>query len=134
MQRHRQIVANVLVAGTVLLGGAGLAMAEEMKPGEKVCPVCNTAGSDATSYASHAGSTLMRGVANTALGWTELIRQPVQTVQGGGNVLVGIGNGLGYSVKRTAAGVGELLTFWMPKTNDRYTHFANDCPICMGKH
>ena len=100
---------------------------------EQVCQVCSKAGHDDTSYGAKAGTTLTRGAANTLFGWTELIRQPVNEVKAGGNLLTGIAKGLGESLKRTGGGVGEILTFWTPKVKDHYLAFSNDCPVCM-KH
>ena len=94
------------------------------------CPVCAKASDHTTSYPSKAAHTLCRGAANTLFGWTELLREPVDEAKAGGNVLTGIANGLGQSVRRTLAGAGEVLTFWTPKTRSGYLHFADDCPIC----
>jgi putative exosortase-associated protein (TIGR04073 family) len=117
------------VTVAVLLGFAGPVLAEE----GQVCPVCSRASAETASYPSKAGNTLVRGAANTLLGWTELIRQPASEVKGGGNVVVGLGKGVGHTVKRTLAGIGEVLTFWTPKLQGSYVHFANDCPLCVGK-
>jgi putative exosortase-associated protein (TIGR04073 family) len=95
------------------------------------CPICSKASDQSATYSTKAGTTLVRGAANTALGWTELISQPVQEVKSGGNVFVGIGKGVGQTVKRTLSGLGEVLTFWTPKVKDRYIEFATDCPVCM---
>jgi len=78
--------------------------------------------------------TLGRGAVNALLGWTELIHQPAQEAKAGRNVLAGIGKGVGEGVVRTLAGVGEVLTFWTPRVQDRYLRFAEDCPVCMGRH
>ena len=114
----------------VWLWGSVPVQAEEPKA---TCPICGRATDEAANYPSKAGHTLVRGAANTLLGWTELIRQPAQEVKDGGNVLTGIGKGIGQGVKRTLGGVGEILTFWTPKVQHHYVHFANDCPICMGR-
>ena len=127
---------NVRSAAGAVLGIAMLfsaqrpAMAEAAKP---MCPICAKSGTDETAYAAKAGATLVRGAANTLLGWTELIRQPVQETKAGGNVLVGIGKGVGHGVMRTVQGMGEVLTFWTPKVQHNYLHFSKDCPICMGR-
>ena len=112
----------------MLLGVSRPAMAEEAKP---VCPICSKAGDEA-SYAAKAGTTLVRGATNTLLGWTELLRQPAEETKAGGNVLVGIGKGVGQGVVRTVQGLGEVLTFWTPKVDHHYIHFSKDCPVCMG--
>ena len=102
-------------------------------PARAACPICAKASDESASYPAKAGCTLVRGATNTLLGWTELFRQPVNEVKGGGNVVTGVGKGIGQTVKRTLAGVGEVLTFWTPKVQDSYIHFSHDCPICMGK-
>ena len=127
--RGRARLAGVLLGFAVLLGITQPAKAEETK---RICPICAQAGNDSAPYSAKAGTTLVRGAANTLLGWTELIRQPVEETKAGGNVLVGIGKGVGQGVMRTVQGVGEILTFWAPKVHDRYVHFSKDCPVCMG--
>ena len=127
--RARRLV-GVAVGVAVVLGVCQPARAEE----RAVCPVCHQANDDAASYPSKAGNTLVRGTANTLLGWTELIRQPAAEVKSGGNVFTGMAKGVGQGVKRTLGGVGEILTFWTPRMKGSYLHFNQDCPLCAGKH
>ena len=138
MQRSACLIAAI--AGlAALLGSSAPARAgqsvapstQQVKP--TVCPICGRVSDPSASYSTKAGSTLVRGAANAALGWTELISEPAHEVKNGGNVLVGIGKGVGRTLTRTLSGVGEVLTFWTPKVNNRYIEFATDCPICM-KH
>ena len=96
-----------------------------------MCPICHSANKPDAPYAEKAGSTLARGATNTLFGWTELLLQPAAEVNEGGNVLAGVGKGIGNGVKRTALGVGELLTFWAPKGRGGYQPITKDCPICM---
>ena len=98
-----------------------------------MCPICGRANDQNASYPDKAGFTLLRGVTNTAFGWTELLVQPTEEAKNGGNLAVGIGKGIGQAVKRTALGLGELLTFWSPKGKEGYTTLTTDCPICMGR-
>ena len=119
-----------VVVGLVILGAPGRSVSAAE---QKVCPICSKAADENASYPVKAGSVLVRGATNTLLGWTELIRQPVQEAKAGGNVLTGVAHGIGYGVTRTLAGVGEVLTFWTPKTKNGYIHFAKDCPLCEGK-
>ena len=131
MHRHRQRLIMGVALGLFAMGGwPAAARAGEQ---ETLCPICKRASSDTASYPSKAGNTLIRGTANALLGWTEIIRQPAQEVKAGGNVFTGIAKGAGQGVKRTLAGAGEVLTFWTPKVQHRYVHFADDCPVCMGK-
>jgi hypothetical protein len=62
-----------------------------------------------------------------------VIYQPGQAARRGENTVTGIAKGLGSGVTRTLTGAAELLTFWMPKVNNRYLEFATDCPVCMGR-
>lgn len=120
----------VVCAGVLLCGVAAPASAAEAS---KICPICKRANDGSADYGTKAGHTLARGAANTLLGWTEAIQQPAEEAKHGGNVFVGILNGLGRGVQRTAAGVGEVLTFWTPKVGNDYIRTATDCPLCMGK-
>ena len=98
-----------------------------------ICPICGRANQPNADYPTKAGATLTRGLTNTLLGWTELFRRPVEEVKTGGNVVNGMGKGVGYSVQRTLSGLGEVLTFWTPKVQGTYVRFSDDCPVCMGK-
>ncbi len=131
-QRHGRLAVilgfALLAAG--VCGSPGSAMAEE---GTVTCPICSRANEASAAYPTKAVATLGRGAANALLGWTELIRQPAQEAKDGGNVLNGIGKGVGQGLMRTVAGIGEVLTFWTPKVNERYLRFSKDCPVCMGE-
>jgi len=98
-----------------------------------ICPICHRANNPDAPYTEKAGATLVRGATNTAFGWTELLLQPASEVNSGGSLLTGIGKGVGFAVKRTAAGIGELFTFWTPKGKDGYLNLTTDCPVCMKK-
>jgi putative exosortase-associated protein (TIGR04073 family) len=57
-----------------------------------------------------------RGIANTALGWVELPKQIYLTVNEDGvakGIFIGPMKGIGMTVIRTAAGVGEFVTFFV---------------------
>ncbi|MBI4597795.1 MAG: exosortase system-associated protein, TIGR04073 family [Candidatus Omnitrophica bacterium] len=131
----RRIVILPLTLGLAL--GAGIAAAATAdrvpatEPRPAMCPICGRAGNDQAGYPEKAGSTLARGVTNTVFGWTEMLREPADEVKAGGNVVAGIGKGIAHTVTRTLSGLGEVLTFWTPKTNTGYVRFATDCPLCM---
>jgi putative exosortase-associated protein (TIGR04073 family) len=60
---------------------------------------------------------LARGVANIATGWLELPKQVYQTSQEDGvakGATVGPLKGIGMTLVRTVAGVGETITFFIP--------------------
>jgi putative exosortase-associated protein (TIGR04073 family) len=94
-----------------------------------MCPICRRIQKEDVSYEDHASRTLARGALNAGLGWTELIRQPAKEARQGGNPVVGIAKGVGQGIARTFSGIGELLTFWAPKTDTGYIHFSKDCPL-----
>lgn len=122
----------VLISLGVFLGLAGPVRAEEKKP--SVCPICHRANDQAAYYPDRAAHDLARGAMNTVFGWTELLIQPSQEVKTGGNLIAGIGNGVGRAAKRTFLGVGEIFTCWLPKGQRGYLNLSTDCPICMGTH
>ena len=126
---------TLLVMAAVLFGAARptAAHAEENKSGAVpfVCPICHTANNQTAPYAQKAGFTLVRGAANAALGWTELLVQPTAEVKNNGNLLMGLGKGVGFAITRTGAGIGELFTFWVPRSKEGYLSLTKDCPICL---
>lgn len=134
--RRPQLSGRVILGGLLALGAlAGSVSAAPPTPPaddqQKVCPICGRAGDANASYGAKAVSTLGRGATNALLGWTEMIRRPAKDVKAGGNVLTGIAHGVGSGVTRTLAGLGEVLTFWTPKTQQGYVQFSKDCPVCM---
>ena len=132
MQRRRRLAQAVMLSGGLLVCATAPVRAEE----KIVCPICLHADDEHADYHAKAGMTFVRGASNLLFGWTEVIREPAQEAREGRNVrnvVVGMANGVGHGITRTAMGVGELLTFWTPKINNRYVHLAADCPICMGK-
>ena len=95
------------------------------------CPICGRANNPTASYTEKASFTLVRGLSNTAFGWTELLMQPTDEVEHGGNVFVGMGKGLTSAAGRTVAGVGEIFTFWLPQDNKKNKSLIQTCPLCM---
>ncbi len=69
---------------------------------------------DQSTYGDKAVGKLKYGLTNTLLGWTSLFRTPVEEVQAGSNVFVGIGKGLWNGVGQTLGGVVHLVTFPIP--------------------
>ena len=116
------------VGGTILLLLVCGPLSAEERP---VCPICRRADAPNAPYPEQASYTLIRGMANTLLGWTELIRQPAVEVREGHHLVSGLGKGLVHSLTRTGDGAAELLTFWVPRPRTNKPPVAHDCPLCM---
>ena len=70
-------------------------------------------------YLSRAGTKILSGTANIALGWLELPKNlSLWSEKGSINPLVGFAEGLlwgiFHTVARTASGAIDLATFWLP--------------------
>jgi len=65
------------------------------------------------NYAKGAGAKLVRGLSNAALGWVEILRQPVINE----NKWEGVSKGFVYAVGRTGSGVLEAATFFVPQAD-----------------
>jgi hypothetical protein len=64
-----------------------------------------------TGWFNRAVGKLGFGVKNLLLGWTDLFVEPKEAVDGGGNVLAGIGIGLKDAVENTLGGAVHIVTF-----------------------
>ncbi len=116
----KRILQTVVAVGVLSLAATSFAASS--------CPICNGAASN--HYMKKTGSQLVRGVANTALGWTELVNQPAKEMKNGGNLVHGLAKGVGYTVIRTAKGVGEIILSPMPREKTgKYSQIAHDCPL-----
>lgn len=102
-------------------------VAAEEEP--QLCPICRTVNKDSIGYGEKAASALIRGMLNASLGWTDFIRVPAKETKEGGNVFMGIANGLGAGISRTFVGIAEIFTFWTPQVEGEYLHLINDCPL-----
>jgi len=125
MSARRAFVVILLIAGVTAAGQP--VMAAEDQP--RLCPICSKLEGSEATYVEKAGNTFTRGLLNLGLGWTEMIRQPGKAAREGKDVFHGVANGVAFSARRTLRGIGEVLTFWTPKVQDRYIHFSKDCPI-----
>ena len=95
------------------------------------CAICSKTTSD--HWGTKAGSTLIRGVANTGGCWLEMANQPMKEMKSGThNPVIGVLKGVGHTFIRLAQGVGEILTSPLPKAKDG-SQIATDCPTCMWK-
>lgn len=118
----KRIGMMLVVVGFLVGACAGLAAAE--------CAVCDMAASD--SYPTKTGGQLVRGVANTGGCWMELANQPMKEMKEGGNILIGMGKGVGHTCIRLVQGVGEIVTCPMPRAKDgKFTQIAHNCPMDM---
>ncbi len=95
------------------IAGAAVPVGEEISPSSLHCGVCEAA--EAQNFGKSAPGKIGRGLVNVCLGWTNLFAQPIHAGKSGGNVLTGIGKGLGYTVVRTVQGVVEVALFWLPQ-------------------
>ena len=126
----------LFMAFAVTALGLGLSRPIAAAEQRTICPICQRATDNTPDYGTKAGATFVRGATNLLFGWTEVIRQPAEEAREGRTVrtvIVGMADGVGKGIARTAVGIGELLTFWTPKVNSRYVYLATDCPICMGR-
>ena len=105
-------LALLLISLRPGMAGAAAPVGEEINPSSLHCGVCEAAESQ--NFGKSAPGKIGRGLVNIGLGWTNLFAQPVHAGKSGGNVLSGIGKGLGYTVIRTVQGVVELGLFWLP--------------------
>ncbi|HKZ16080.1 MAG TPA: exosortase system-associated protein, TIGR04073 family [Geobacteraceae bacterium] len=73
--------------------------------------------SSAQEVVNAMGTKAGRGLANTATGWLEFPKQIYVTAKEGGAakaIFIGPFKGIGMTIARTLAGVGELATFFVP--------------------
>ena len=74
-----------------------------------------SAWADEVTYSEQVVAKLKYGLTNVLLGWTSLIRTPVDAHQGGENILVGLGRGVWNAVGQTAFGAVHAATFILPQ-------------------
>lgn len=79
-----------------------------------VCAGTLNENTKSTDYGTATGSKLVRGVANTAFGWTELFFRPGKLIAEGDHPVVAVLKGLGNSITRTTVGALEAVTCWIP--------------------
>jgi putative exosortase-associated protein (TIGR04073 family) len=73
--------------------------------------------SSAQEVVNEMGNKAARGLANTTTGWMEFPKQIYVTAKEDGAamaIFIGPLKGIGMTVARTLAGVGELATFFVP--------------------
>jgi len=65
------------------------------------------------TWTSRAQGKLLFGTKNLLLGWTEVLAEPYDAVQRGGNVFTGLGQGLWNGIGQTVGGALHVATFPM---------------------
>lgn len=123
----KRVLGGLLVVGLLGIGVPAFA-GDGSSSASHGCAICEGTKSD--SWGVKTATTLTRGVANTALCWTELAHQPMKEVRNHGNFLVGVGKGIGHTLVRGVKGVAEIITSPLPKAKDG-SQIATDCPVCM---
>ena len=87
---------------------------------------------EAADYPTSAGRKLGRGLANTAFGWTEVLKSQEKISDDHGIVaglLWGTLDGLGNTVKRTGAGIFETVTFPIQTVRDNDPVLGPEFPL-----
>ena len=109
--RSRSFVLGILfVVSFVLVGNVAVYAGAE---GAGKCRLLEKATSD--SYGERAPARLLHGLANAALGWTQIIQEPIHAARGGEkNAAEGLVEGIGMALYYTANGVWDVATFWVP--------------------
>jgi hypothetical protein len=115
---------GVVVCGIALLMGVGavapatgeaaegktvtLSLTKDYTPG----PWTQEAG-----YSKQAVGKLGFGLKNLLLGWTDLLIEPKEAADAGGNVVKGIGIGVKDAVENTLGGAVNAVTFFLPQVD-----------------
>jgi len=108
MVARRRFLPLFILALVLLVGVAGKVCAEGYKTPESVNP---------QDVVDGASGKLVRGLANVATGWLELPKQIYLTCTEDGvvkGIFVGPIKGIGMTLVRTGAGLGEAATFFVP--------------------
>ncbi len=107
MKRKQTVLA--MMAFFILVAAHGFtAFAQELRSVED---------SSAQEVVGAMGDKAARGVANVATGWLEFPKQIYVTFQEDGavqGIFLGPLKGIGMTIARTLAGVGEMATFFVP--------------------
>lgn len=131
----RRLVSAFAISALLMIGHASAARAADASSAAETpvsrCPICGRANNESTPYPEKAAVTFVRGATNTVFGWTELLMQPAAEAERSGNLAIGMGKGVQHAVSRTASGLGELCTFWVPKHGEAARPLVRDCPLCM---
>ena len=68
-----------------------------------------------SGWANQAKGKLVFGLKNLLLGWTELVTEPKEAVNSGGNFFMGLGKGLKNALWDELGGVVHTVTFFVPQ-------------------
>jgi putative exosortase-associated protein (TIGR04073 family) len=108
MNEKRIFITVMFIVVFIVLMGTNVFAVDDLRPIEDHSPQDVVGGM---------GNKAARGVANVATGWLELPKQIYVTSKEGGavkGIFLGPLKGIGMTVVRTLAGVGELATFFVP--------------------
>ncbi len=90
-------VVGIALMGAPMMASAASPWADEITYKDKMC------------------AKLRYGAKNALLGWTSLVRTPMQSSEAGENVLVGIVQGVWNAVGQTVGGAAHAVTFPLPQ-------------------
>jgi len=68
-------------------------------------------------YVNQAKGKLIFGVKNLLLGWADLLTEPKEAIDQGGNFFTGLGSGLKDAVENTLGGAVHTATFLLPQVD-----------------
>ncbi len=128
MRRTLMALLALCVAGLAVPAFAGTGGSSAAPASSHSCAICN--GTTSNNWGTKTGSQLARGAANAGGCWLEMVNQPMKEHKAGGNMLVGVGKGIGHTCLRLVKGAGEIVTAPLPKAKDG-SQIATDCPMCM---
>jgi len=110
-------IGVLVVLGALLMSCPAMGYAEEMDTSGAKFTLSLTSDYTASPWTQEVGYTnraigkLGFGVKNILLGWTELITEPKDAMNEGGNFFVGLAKGVKNGVFQTVGGVVHLVTF-----------------------
>ena len=110
------MLAALVVTVGVVVGSPAVGEAANMHDGA-AWTLSLTKDYTASPWTSEVGWTnraigkLGFGLKNVLLGWTDLFVEPKETMDGGGNILAGLGIGLKDALENTIGGALHVVTF-----------------------
>ena len=104
-----------LVAGVVAFAAMGTlvvlpAVAQAADMGGGASPWMHEVG-----YSKQAMGKLGFGLKNLLLGWTDLLMEPKEALDSGGNFFIGVGSGIKDTITNELGGALHTVTFFLPQ-------------------